>query len=465
MRFGSLVVGIVLARLLTPADFGVFAVALTVSTILMSISDLGLSAGLIRSKDPDGDGPTVATIGLSVGLALCILVMSASGLVERAFGVAGSAAVVSVIALSIPVGSAGLVPYALLLRRYHQKQVLMASAADFVVGTTVTLVLVSLGMGPMALAVSRVAAQAASTTVQYLGAGVRPRFGFDSARVSPAVRFGLPIAGANLLSWVVISVDNVIVGRIGGEVALGLYVLAFNVSTWPMTAIGQAVRSVALPWFAVPDAESAASDRSLARAGALTWAAALPAGGLLALLAGPIIATLYGPNWSGATGALAALGVFGALRVMFDLFATYLTARGAPRAVLWIQILWVVGLVPAVIVGAHGHGIVGVAWAHTIVGVVLVAPAYLVAAQRRGADLAALARGLLPPVVAGTVAVCPVIFVARTFEHPILQASAAGVAGLLLYGVVIRHWVVGIVRHPDDDRPTVVARARGAHRV
>ncbi|MGB3771534.1 MAG: oligosaccharide flippase family protein [Rhodococcus sp. (in: high G+C Gram-positive bacteria)] len=468
LRVGSLVVGIVLARLLNPSDFGVFAVALTVSTILMSISDLGLSAGLVRSAEPEKDAPTVASISLAVGLALCGGVVLLSGVIEDSFGVSGSAGVVAVIALSIPLGSIGVVPYATLQRRYDQKRLVAAAATDFVVGTTVTVVLVLLGMGPMALAISRVAAQFSATTVQFVAAGIRPKFGYDATRVGPAVKFGLPIAGANLLSWAVISTDNVIVGRVSGEVALGLYVLAFNVSSWPMTAIGQSVRSVALPWFASASTRVGTRDRSLARAGALTWAAALPAGGLLALLAAPIVDTLYGSKWMGAAGALAALGIFGALRVMFDLFATYLTARGASRPVLWIQVLWVLTLIPAAVVGARMNGIVGVAWSHTVIGVAFILPAYLWTARRVGADLGALARVCVPPILAFTATVCPVIFVLRTFDQPFLQAALAGVAGLLVYGAMIHQWITGIVGRSGDAVPpaeeVVPVRRGGAHR-
>jgi hypothetical protein len=65
LRFGSLAVGIVLARLLTPEQFGVYAVALTVQAVLITFADLGLSAGLVVSDDPDREVPTVAALGLA----------------------------------------------------------------------------------------------------------------------------------------------------------------------------------------------------------------------------------------------------------------------------------------------------------------------------------------------------------------------------------------------------------------
>lgn len=121
LRLGSLGVGIFLARMFVPEDFAVFAVALTVSTVLTSIADLGLSSGLVRSKDPHGDAPTTATISLVVGCVFALVLLAAAPLIERTFAVEGSAAVVAVLGLSIPLASAGVVPYAFLLRRFDQK--------------------------------------------------------------------------------------------------------------------------------------------------------------------------------------------------------------------------------------------------------------------------------------------------------------------------------------------------------
>jgi PST family polysaccharide transporter len=72
LRLGSVLVGIVLARILTPDQFGVYAIALTVQGILMTVADLGLSAELIRSDDPERIAPTVATFGLISGAGLTV---------------------------------------------------------------------------------------------------------------------------------------------------------------------------------------------------------------------------------------------------------------------------------------------------------------------------------------------------------------------------------------------------------
>ncbi len=107
------------------------------------------------------------------------------------------------------------------------------------------------GWGPMALAWSWVAGPAADhrdpadLQARALLAGLGPR-----SRPGGSLRFGLPLAGANILAFSVLNVDYIVVGRVLGATALGLYVLAFNISGWPMNVFGAVVRSVSLPGFA-----------------------------------------------------------------------------------------------------------------------------------------------------------------------------------------------------------------------
>src|SRR3954451_11913815 len=86
LRFGSVALGIVLARLLAPEAFGVYAIALTVQSVLMTLADLGMSVDLVRAEDPERRAPTVATVSLGSGIVLATLMSLTSGPVASALG-------------------------------------------------------------------------------------------------------------------------------------------------------------------------------------------------------------------------------------------------------------------------------------------------------------------------------------------------------------------------------------------
>jgi lipopolysaccharide exporter len=440
LRVGTLVLGIVLARLLAPEEFGVYAIALTVQAILVTLADLGLSVDLVRADNPARRAPTVATLSLASGVALALGMTLTADAAAAAMGAPDASGVIVVLSWTLVISGAGVVPYAHLQRDFQQRKLFACSVFEFISGTAVTIGLVLFGMGPMALAIGRVVAQLVTTSSQFVFARVRPRFAFDSEIARSALAFGLPLAGANLLSWALLTLDNVAIARIAGPAALGFYVLAFNVSSWPMSAIGQAIRGVSLAGFSRASRENG-GDGGFATALSLSWAAGLCAGVLLAALAQPLVALLYGGRWSASVPVLAALGFFGALRVALDVIATYLMARGSARAVFYVQGLWFLTLIPAVVVGTHWMSIEGAAWAHLAVAAGVVLPAYGVALGRVGVGLRSLVGAMwLPPIAAVPTWLIAHAVVAGV-QQPFLALVLGALAGGAVYAAVCYPWV------------------------
>ncbi len=451
LRLGSFVIGIILARILAPEDFGVYAIALTVQAILMTVADLGLSADIIRSEDPMRLAPTIATLGLVSGGALALATLIWSGQIADAFGSPGASPAVAVLSVTLLLGGITVVPFGLLQRRFQQRELFFVFVADFVVSTAVTLVLIGAGFGVLALAIGRVSAQAVSTVLQFAFARVVPRLGLDRAVLRPVLAFGLPIAAANLLSWALLNADNVILARAVGATALGYYVLAFNMSNWPMSALSAVVRSISLPYFS----RAGASSDAMPLVTSLAWALAIPAGGVLAVLSAPVIHFVYGDKWLPAAPVLAALGVYGALRVVFDVFAGYLYARGRSRPVLWIQLVWLVAIVLAVLAGVQMFGISGAGWAHVVVAVLVILPCYLLALTRAGAPVGAILRACVWPSV-GAAAAMAIAGLLRSLLDDLLTALlVAGSGALVTYAAVAGPWLFSRLRNARDTRTAI----------
>lgn len=424
LRIGSLGVGVLLARLLAPEEFGVFAVALTVQTIVMSLADLGMSADIIR-HGVQGRAGTVTTISLLTSIGLAGAMSLAAGPVSTAMGSPQAAPVVQVMSLTLVLSGLSVVPYAVMQREFRQRAQLGLDGASLVLSTTVTVGLVLLGFGAMSLAVSRVVAQSMVTVLQFVLTRSRPVFGFDPAVARSLLRFGVPLAGANVLSWVVMNVGHLTVGATAGALLLGLYTLAFNISTWPMSALGVAIRAVALPAFATVT-EPRRKAAGFVSAAALTWTVALLVGVLLSGLASVVVPVLYGQRWSMAADALAGLAFFGAFRVLFDLIATFLIAVGASRALLVAQVVWLAALFPAVILGVRWYGLAGAGVGHALVCAVIILPMYAVALRRYGVRLRSLTGALALPLVVAVPAVALGLLVVRAVPGALWQLLAGG---------------------------------------
>ncbi|WP_244931727.1 oligosaccharide flippase family protein [Nocardioides sp. W7] len=439
LRVGNVAMSILMARLIAPDELGVFAVALTVWAILGTLAEFGLGSDLVRSSDPERRAPTVATLGVLTSGALAVGMVLAAGPLAEAFRSPEARGVIVVMALGMAVFGFTIVPAARLQREFRQQTLLWVNAAGLLSSAIVMTTLALRDVGPESLAWGQVANQVVLVVGLHLATRRRPRFGLDREIARASLAFCLPLALANLVSWALLSVDNLMVARVLGPAELGLYLLAFNVSSWPMSALGQALRVVALPGFAQVE-DPGERNRALLRAVAPAVTVAVLMGLTLATLADPLVAVLYGERWSGAAEALTGLAVFGALRVLLDLVATFLIAVGATTAVLAVQVLWMVALVPTIWVGLVGFGLSGAGWSHVLVTLVVVVPAYSVCLRRAGVDTTAFLRAGLVPIAAAVPAAAACWWVGTRSGPPLLVLAAGSLVALATYALPLGPW-------------------------
>ena len=211
---------------------------------------------------------------------------------------------------------------------------------------------------------------------------VRP--GFDRARARALLRFGLPLAGSSIVVFAATNVDRLIVGALLGPVPLGLYVLAFNLSSWPATIFSLPVRAVAPALLARLQADRRAMRAAFLSATRLLAAVTLPACVLLATTAAPLVRFVYGEVWAPAAGVLVWLALLGALRILFELVYDYFVVLANTRVVFTIQLVWLLALIPAIWFGTSAAGVAGAGLAQFAVGLLVVLPIYLRELHRPG---------------------------------------------------------------------------------
>lgn len=443
VRLGNLGLGIVIARIVSPEEFGLYAIALTVQSVVMALADLGLSADLVRSPDFARRTGPVAVLGLVTGGTLTVVTALSAPALAGAMGGPGAAGPIAILAATFLLAGIGVVPFATLQRRLDQRSLFRCNAVDFGVGAVVTLVLAALGHGLIGLAVGRVAGQACGVAMQFWLTRTAPRLSWDVTVARSVLAFGLPVAAANLLSWVLLAVDRVVLGNTAGAVELGYYVLAANISTWPMTLVGQVLRSVTLPAFSRVRERARAALVPLL--GPVWWVVAA-AGAMLAALAHPLVVLVYGARWEPAVQILVPLAVVGATRVVADVLVGYLYALGRSRSVLVVQVVWLVALVPATVAGARIGGGAGVGVAQALVAVAVLLPAYLVLLHRSRDEVGALVRTLAVPGLAAVCAVGLGMLVADRADGPVLGGFLGGATTLAVYLATTVAWVLPRLR-------------------
>jgi PST family polysaccharide transporter len=276
----------------------------------------------------------------------------------------------------------------------------------------------------------------------------RPGWNWPLAR--ELFRHGLPIAGTTLLSFGLLNVDYLVVGNILGAVALGLYVFAFNLSSFPVTVLINALRRVSLAGFSRLHQEGGLLRSTFTRAFALTVAAVVPICALLVGFAPDLIHFIYGSKWDGAIDVLRLLAVVGGIRAIVDLSSDLFTAIGKARWTLTIHVMWLVMLIPTLIAGAHLAGIEGVGAGHLLVAVVFVLPVYLYALHRAGMAVGELARESVRPLIGGVLLGIVALAVSQLIDGAFGTLAIGGILSTIAYLAIVAP-MRRLVRTPDAD--------------
>lgn len=353
-------VTVVLARLLTPTDYGLFAIALSVQLVGQNVAELGLPAALVRMPERPSTELQQATIGfLLLVTSIAVLAVAAATFVLLP-ALNASSTVLTVIAitvLALPIYAARAVPMAMFDRELRFGRVAAVEAADTIGFNLFALLAAIAGLGayslaggvPFGAALGAIMAWASSGTVRM------PRL--DPRRVKPLIGFGSRVSVLGMLHLGRDLGYVTIIGAVGGAPMAGFYGIAKRLFSFPM-ALAAAVTRVMLPTLSQSGAER------VERTARILGQTALICGLPLALVAGavqPLIAVVLGDEWLPTTDVV----IYGSLGML--LFAgvaspinSFCLAEGRPNPPLLSvsgELLIGLGLVGILIGDLDGAGI------------------------------------------------------------------------------------------------------------
>lgn len=329
MRF---LLGLTLARLLLPAELGLFALAFAVFGIAQLLRDFGMSAYLQREPNLT-PARFSACLGL-LTLTTLVMTLALELLAEplaRLLDQPGLASLVRVLALGLPLSAFGSVMAALQLRSLAAARIARVSWLGVLTQALVAVALCTGGAGAVGLAWAQLAATVACGLAY---AGMRP----EGLRWQPTWHgWGevLGFGGASLLSNSLGSLNgllpDLLLGRLGGAHQLGLFGRAQAAVSLLQTVAGRALSFGALPLLADRHARSLALEPTLRLATALLTGLGWPLLALTVAYREPLVGLLYGPAWSDCVPAVAPLALAAAIGLVFTQLGAALAAVGRPE--------------------------------------------------------------------------------------------------------------------------------------
>jgi O-antigen/teichoic acid export membrane protein len=394
------VAGILVARLLLPRDFGVFALASLAIAVLALVRNLGLAAAIVRDPDlSDRKLSTAFWANAALGVLLAAAIALAAPSVAAWFSEPRLAEALRWLAPTFLLDSLTSVHDALLERARDYRRRAVRDSAATLIGSGVALGFAFAGAGWLALVLQRVVASGVSAAFLWTAVRWRPAFTVERAALAGLLGFGLPLAGWTALTWLSNNVDSLLVGRLLGPVALGSYTLAYSIARGP----GQLVQAI-LGSILFPELARIQHDLAHVRAvylGSLRHILAvllLPMAGMVAL-APTFVPLVYGNQWTASVPLVQLFAIVAIVPIATTTAAWLYTSQGKTRRLFWTSLFYTALLAAAFVVGLRG-GLVGLAAAYAVASVAVGIPAVLLAARMVGLAAGALARGVAAPVLA-----------------------------------------------------------------
>lgn len=438
-RLGNFLAGIVVVRLLAQQDYGTYAVGLVVLTVLLSVNELGVSVAVVQYRgDPRQIAPTVMTVSVLSSTALATAAFMAAPAIASLMGTPAAAGLIRLLVLCVVLDGISCVPNAYMSRLFQQRKRLVIDTIAFFTGTPVVVVLAVTGHGAWSLGWGALVGNLTTTALALLWSPVRVVPGWRSDAVAGLLRFGLPLGGASLLALLMLNIDYVVVGHTLGTAQLGLYLLAFNLCSWPITVVTSAVRRVAVALFArLSEGSDDGGGRGFGQVLVLVLGITLP----LCILVGgfglPLITLLYGPRWNAAAAALTPLVVLTLARVAVEVTYDFLAGSGRSSSTVWLHGIWLVVLAPALILGARSDGIHGVAVAQAVVALAVVVPVLGLLWHRAGVPGRALASQVGRECLGALVMTAVVLVSRAVIDPPVVAMLVGGCIAVLAYGACL----------------------------
>ncbi len=346
----------ILAALLSPADFGLVAVSTFVLALAGIVVEMGLGKAVIQRQENVSEAAS-----LSFWMNNCIALALYGGLWLAAPGVAslyGNPEVSGVIRLSaaaLPLMAMQTIPKAMMRRNMEFQSLFWVNTSYLIIQSISSVILAILGFKAWAIIWGQLIGLLCSVMLAWRLGRWRPQTKIDWSLLRPLLTFSTWVMASGFQSWLNLYADNAIAGLFLGMHSLGVYSLGFNVATIVPTFLVASLDDVAYPAFCKLHEHHEEVGRRLIQLQMLTAAVLFPLAFGLSAVASPLIHLLYGEKWNGLGNVISALAIMPGLSPIWSINQNAYQATGQPA--LWTKLagLSLLLLIPALwLAGPYG---------------------------------------------------------------------------------------------------------------
>lgn len=360
----KLIVLVVLARLVSPRDFGLLGYALLCASFVERVGQMGVGPALVQARDFDGNvARTTHSISIFSGMLATLGIWLSAPYLAAFFGEPELSAILRFMSVGCVVEGFGAAGDAILQRQLRFKELTVADNVSYLLSMgVVASALAYAGYGVWALVWAQLSLRCIRTLIIYTCTKKNLAGKFLVAKASELLKVGFGFSIAKLLNFFSLQGDNFVVGRLLGTEALGTYTRSYQLMTLPAMYMGQLFERVMFPAMAQQQDRMEQLRKQFLFSLEAISLVTIPVAILMHLFAREIVLTTFGDRWGGMVPVFAILsgGIF--FRTAYKCSDTLARSVGAVYSYAARQGLYTVLVMGGAWIGARTLGLSGVAF-------------------------------------------------------------------------------------------------------
>ena len=372
----------ILARILTPAAFGVFGIVTIVLELLEVLTETGINIFLVQEKkDIDEYINTSWVISIVRGIVISLAIVLLAPVISAFFNSPDAKSLIYMVAI-VPFMRGFINPSVVKFQKdlTFNKQFWYQSALNLV-EVAVSVVFSIIMRSPVALIYGMAASAAVEVVLSFIVVSPRPRLELNIPFAKEIVGRGKWVTGAGIFNYFFLHGDDMVIGKVLGSIPLGLYQVGYRISILPITEVAGVFGTVALPVYVKIMHDKERLKKAFFRIVLGIALLVTPFSLLLFFFTKPIVLIVLGEQWVGAVDALRVLAVYGLVRaIVYPAYALFFAVKKQQYVTL-ITFAGIAGLFGSIFPLVAKYGIVGAAIS-ALIGTLVTVPFIVICLQK-----------------------------------------------------------------------------------
>jgi O-antigen/teichoic acid export membrane protein len=428
LQMGSTVV---LARLLTPEDFGLIAMVAIVTSFVMIFKDMGLSMATVQKGEINhGQISTLFWINMILGLGVMLVTAALAPVIAWFYNEPRLIWITLALASAFIFGGLTVQHQALLKRHMCFGTLSLIGIIGMAVSIVAAIVAAWYGAGYWALVIMQLARAITSAIGVWVACGWRPGLPVRRSGVRKMLAFGGNLTGFNVMNYFARSIDKVLIGKVLGTTTLGIFDKANNLLLLPLSQIKGPLDAVAIPVLSRLQNDPDRYKRYYLKAIHFISFITMPSVTFMIVMSKEVIQIVLGGQWTQASPIFAALGLFGVFLPIWSTIGWLYVSTGQTNRMLRWGIFDSVLVVLSVIVGIQ-YGTLGVAYAFVAVRLGSLIPTFWYATKGTPVQVCDILHSFRNPLI-GSIAMGLTIYSMNTYLIQNMNIASRLVLTLLI---------------------------------